>query len=215
MGEHNLFNRFFAFGNQCLNTGMSVLDVIDRIGAVLTLELFDIKFECGITLFRGEHKAQCFRTDLFDDIAHEDDSSGTFGHLERFTLFEQTYHLREEYFELRGIVTQKGNRRFDTGDVTVMIRSPDVDVILESALEFLVMVDDITRKIRWTTVFTNHYSVMIIAKFGRSDKGFTFVEINTFTHFCHNTIPFIIERRFPDKGVKMDVNRCQIFHDKG
>ncbi len=87
--------------------------------------------------------------------------------------------MRELYFKLRAVIPQKLHCRFYSGDITVMVGSPDVDIVVVASLKLLVMINYVTRKIGRSSILTNNNSIAVVALLRRCDKDFIIFFIDT------------------------------------
>ena len=72
---------------------MGVVDVKDRIAAVLARKLVHVELKRRLALFADEDKSHSVSTDRGEHVAHQNRVARALAHLVGLPVFEQIYHL--------------------------------------------------------------------------------------------------------------------------
>ena len=120
----------------------------------------------GSTASRDKEVTDRIDTDFLDEFFHGDGISCSLAHLELLTIFEESDHLNQSDIERIGIMSEIFLRRFQSGDIAVVICAEEVDEKIKPAVEFIVVIGDIGQEVGVISVALDQDTIFVITIFG-------------------------------------------------
>ena len=101
--------------------------------------------------------------------------------------------MQQENFQFIGVETEGSHSRLDAGNVAVVVGAPKIYQLRKAALEFILVVSNVSRQIGWHAVFTNNNAVFVVAVLRRRqpERAVLFVNFATVAQSLNGGVDFI------------------------
>ena len=139
---------------------VGVLDVVDGVLAVLLDRKVEVKVHLGGRLACVEDEARAVDGHLVQQIAELDRLTGTLRHGDDLSVADELDQLHQQDIELVAVVADGVHRALEAHDMTVMVGAPDVDQLLEAAVEFILVIGDIGGEVGGVAVAADQHIVL-------------------------------------------------------
>ena len=93
--------------------------------------------------------------------------AGTLAHAHDFSALDEPYELNQHNVQFAAVQTNRVHGALHSGDVAVMVGSPDVNTAFKAAFFKLIsMIGDVRREIRWIPVLADKNLIFFRAEIG-------------------------------------------------
>lgn len=134
--------------------------------------------------------------------------TGTLAHAHGLAVTHQTDELHEDDVELIGALTDGVHRALHAGDMAMVIAAPDVDEQVEAAVELILVVGDVRRKVGRVAVGADEHFVLFAAELGClvPDSAVFFVSEAAVAQVIDDSHDFavLVQVAFEEPAVVMD-----------
>ena len=129
---------------QCADPGVGVLNIVDRVFAVLPNRQAQVKLHLGLGL-GVEEVAAGVHGDHIQQVGQRHGLAGALGHTDHLAVLHQLHQLHEHDVQTMGAVQTQGiHGTLQPGYMAVVVGTPDIDDLVEAANgEFIAVIGNV------------------------------------------------------------------------
>ncbi len=150
-------------------------------------------------------------------VAQSDELARAGRHLRLFPAAEQRHELHQAHFEGLDRAAERSQAGAQPGDIAVMIGAPDVQQMIEAALQFVEDIGNVRRKIRLDAVLADHHAILLVAVVGTLEPQRAVLEVGVSALFqgidraLHRTV--VAQGALGKPAIEGDAEFAQILAD--
>ena len=152
------------------DAGVRVLDVVDRVARVLLLGDLDVEVDRLVGGARQHQKPGRVHADLVDELGERHHLARALGHAHGLAVAEQVDELAEHHLERAGVAPCL-EHRLAALHVAVVVGAPDVDQVVETAHELVMVIGHVANEVRHLAVLLDEDAVLVIAECRGAEPG--------------------------------------------
>ena len=150
---------------------MRVLHVVDRVVLGMALGQFQVEIQVLVVAAHHVEETRRIGADFLAQFAQGDEAAGTRRHLHTHAATEQDGELHQLDLDAAGVEPQPLRRRLQTGDVTMVIGTEDVQGALETAFELRQQIAEVGGEIGGDAVLAHDHAILVVAEIGGAEPG--------------------------------------------
>src|SRR5262249_6358779 len=127
-----------------------------------------VEIEMAVALAHQEEEARRIGTDFVNHLFQRDELARALAHADRLATTSEADQLHQQHAESTGIATQPCERRRYAHDVTVMLRAPEIDELVEPAAQLLAMIANVAGEIRQLAIAALDDAIFLVTKLLRA-----------------------------------------------
>ena len=205
---------FSALPLHAADARMRILQVVNRVVAGLFARKIEVEVHVMLGFTHDVKEARGVAADVFAQLLERHELTRAGRHRYLFTLFEQVGKLHQVYLEVIRDIAQRRKRGLDPRDVTVVIGTPDVDDLVESAIELVHVIGDIGCEVGSLTILASHHAILFVTEIGRTKPqgAALFINIAIVLQARDRGFDqaFVVQRALRKPAVEVDAKGVQV-----
>ena len=148
------------------DAGMGVLDVVHGVVVRARLRQFQIEIQMLVVAAHDVEQPRGVVAHFAAQIAQGDEFPGARRHLRLLAAAKQRHELHQPHLEAVGRTAERSQAGPQSGDIAVVVGTPDIQEMFEPALALVEDERDVGGEIGLDAVVADHHTVFLVAVFG-------------------------------------------------